>query len=502
MIRFVAVFVAVLVALLPAAASGSVAVVPALHPYVADQRAQHGFPGLALAVVEGGRVVDTAGFGGAGDDRPMSGDTPMNIGSITKTVTAVAILQLVERGAVDLDAPVRRYLPWFAVDDPVASEAITVRHLLHHTSGLSELETGGPGTMRGGATPQDAVRALRSVALSAPVGTRYQYLNVGYTALALVVEAASGRTYPEFVAENVFVPLGMTRSSADPRDVARPDLAQGHSGLFGFAVPRATPTDLSQMGNGEVTSTAGDLARLLAALANGGEFDGVRVLSPASVAAMQTPPPGIAGAGYGFGWEVGTTGEDLRIGGHDGAAATSIGTVVLLRDTGRGFVLLANSEHLLHHWVGFAELTGGVTAVLAGREPPGGPPGRMIGLGLLSVFVVVLVVAVWDLSRLPRWRERSRLASRGRLLRDIAPHFVVPALLLVAVYAVVPQLLLGRPFTLGWTGSYFLPDVALILAVAIAADLLQGTYKCVVVTGRTARQRRSPTGSARAACTP
>lgn len=266
----------------------------------------------------------------------------------------------------------------------------------------------------------------------------------------MVIEARSTRSYPDHVRDDVLVPLGMTRSSADPRAVTRPDLAQGHSRLFGFAVARDAPVAPSALGYGGATSTARDLARLLLALARGGELDGVRVLSPASVRAMRTPPPGVVGTGYGFGWAVGTT-DGVRVGGHDGAAATSSGAVVLLPDRNRGFVLLVDSQHLLDHWFGLAELTGGVTALLADRPPPGGVPGRLVGLTLLAVFGAVLAGAIRGLLRLARWRERSRNATRGRLVRDVAPHLVMPALLLVGAYVVVPRLV-DRPFTAGWVG--------------------------------------------------
>lgn len=176
----IAILAAVAVALLPVPAGpGPTGTGPDLHAYLAAQRAEHGFPGVALAVVDGGRIVSAVGSGHAGDDRPMTADTPVDIGSITKTITAVAVLQLVERGAVELDAPVRRYLPWFAVADPVASGAITVRQLLTHTSGVSEADAGGPGTVALGASPEDAVRALRWARPSAPPGTEFHYLNVG-----------------------------------------------------------------------------------------------------------------------------------------------------------------------------------------------------------------------------------------------------------------------------------------------------------------------------------
>jgi CubicO group peptidase (beta-lactamase class C family) len=96
---------------------------------------KHRVPGLAVALIDDGRVSYAAGYGTAVNDRAVTPDTPFMLGSISKTFTAVAVLQLVEQHRLDLDAPVRNYLPWFEVADQESSAAITVRHLLNHTSG-------------------------------------------------------------------------------------------------------------------------------------------------------------------------------------------------------------------------------------------------------------------------------------------------------------------------------------------------------------------------------
>ena len=112
--------------------------VEAVDEFVDRQLDRHRIPGGTLAVIDGGEVTHTAAFGNADADRPMTPEIPMPIGSVTKAFTAVAIMQLVESGDLDLDAPVRDYLPWFTVDHTTASAQITVRHLLQHTSGLSD----------------------------------------------------------------------------------------------------------------------------------------------------------------------------------------------------------------------------------------------------------------------------------------------------------------------------------------------------------------------------
>ncbi|HEX6386228.1 MAG TPA: serine hydrolase domain-containing protein, partial [Anaerolineae bacterium] len=137
----------VLILVLVAVSAGELAAQPvqpldgdAIDSFVESQMQAHRIRGLALAITQGDEIVHLRGYGTAGDDRPMTADTPMHLGSVSKSFTALAIMQLVEQGQVDLDAPVQAYLPWFTVADDEAGRAITVRHLLHHTSGLSDLE--------------------------------------------------------------------------------------------------------------------------------------------------------------------------------------------------------------------------------------------------------------------------------------------------------------------------------------------------------------------------
>ena len=122
----------------PAATKVASIDVASVDAYIEAQMHKHGLPGVALAIVQGERALYLRGYGSAGRGRPMTPQTPMVIGSQTKSFTALAVAQLAERGLVDVRAPVRDYIPWFAVADADASARITVAHLLHHTSGLSD----------------------------------------------------------------------------------------------------------------------------------------------------------------------------------------------------------------------------------------------------------------------------------------------------------------------------------------------------------------------------
>jgi len=143
----------------------------AIDRYIEEQIDGSRIPGVALAIVEGDTVVHARGFGRAGDDRDVTPQTPFPVGSLIKSFTALAAMQLVEDGRLDLDAPVQRYLPWFQVADEDASARITVRHLVNQTSGLSR-ETGIKPLHQGGEpTLVGSQRDLRTEKRNLPVGT-------------------------------------------------------------------------------------------------------------------------------------------------------------------------------------------------------------------------------------------------------------------------------------------------------------------------------------------
>src|SRR5438477_6351227 len=187
----------------------------AIDDYIKVEMERRHIPGLALAVARNGKIVKVRGYGIANleHDVPVTPDTVFELASVTKQFTATAIMLLVEEGKVQLDDPVAWHLP----RAPQTWKAITVRHLLTHTSGLPGLGSGlkalwgsGPRMRYGTAEMFDAATKDE---LSFPAGERHQYSDVGYILLGMIIEAASGQRYRDFLAERFFRPLGMSATS-------------------------------------------------------------------------------------------------------------------------------------------------------------------------------------------------------------------------------------------------------------------------------------------------
>src|SRR5947209_3610862 len=181
--------------------------------YVQSEMQAASIPGLAYGIVKDGQVIHLAAFGVSGPDgRPMTVQTPMQIGSVGKTITALAIRQFINAGKLDPGAALQCYLPWFRLADARAAQDITIRDLLAHTSGLSTGDGQDPTLYREGPSSEDLVRGLASVRPDRPVGSSYEYSNLNYLILGVVVQAVSGQSYEQYVQQHIFAPLDMRQS--------------------------------------------------------------------------------------------------------------------------------------------------------------------------------------------------------------------------------------------------------------------------------------------------
>ena len=273
------------------------------------QRYDGDVPGASLLVIKDGVVRVKRGFGRSdlGGDIQADSRTNYRLASISKQFTASAVLLLMQDGALALDDPLKRWLPSL----PAAADAISLRHLLTHTSGLLDYED----LMRepyAGQIRDAGVLALleKEDRLYFPAGSRYRYSNSGYALLALVVERASGLSFPEFLHARIFTPLGMANTLARiDEGPAVPYRAFGYSESgTGWQYTDQSSTS-AVLGDGGIYSSIDDLARWDAAL-----YD-ARLLSDASRAlafGQQTSASDELEAApyfYGFGWRVAADGR-------------------------------------------------------------------------------------------------------------------------------------------------------------------------------------------------
>src|SRR5690606_34913661 len=195
--------------------------------------------------------------------------TNFHIGSISKVFTSLAIMQLRDAGQIQLHDPVTTYLPWFATKDPDLSGRMTIRDLLNHTSGLpgrlnvhdltgASLETIEP----------QLSRKLQNVSLVAEPGTTYEYSNINYDLLQLIIEEVSALSFPDYMSQQIFQPLGMKRTSFNQDNELEPNSATGHRYLWGNLRPFHEHLAYATLGSAGLSTNAKDLGTYISFLLN------------------------------------------------------------------------------------------------------------------------------------------------------------------------------------------------------------------------------------------
>jgi D-alanyl-D-alanine carboxypeptidase len=270
--------------------------------YIQVEMQRRQVPGLALVVIKNGEVIKVKGYGLANleHDVPVIPDTVFELASLTKQFTATAIMLMVEEGRVKLDDPISQYLP----NSPDRWKGITIRHLLTHTGGLASLENGFKSLYEGGGRTGYSTAQMYEAATLDPMsftpGDRWQYSDVGYFLLGMVIEKASGKRYRDFLQERFFEPLGMTSTSVLDQWAIVKNRAAGYTLRNGQLINIRRVAQVELPSHYGVFSTVRDLAKWDTALAAG------RVVKESSLVAMWTPVKLNSGRSYpyGFGWEI------------------------------------------------------------------------------------------------------------------------------------------------------------------------------------------------------
>jgi CubicO group peptidase (beta-lactamase class C family) len=297
-----------------------------------------GIPGLTAALVLNGQVEWTKGFGLADIENsvPASEDTVYRIASIAKPITATAVLQLVERGQINLDAPIQTYVP----DYPEQSAPVTCRHLLAHQSGVRHVEDDEWGSTRHYTSIAETIDVFKDDPLLFTPGTKTEYSTYGFTLLGAAVERASETKFLDYLRENVFVPAGMESTRDDDVFAIIPRRAAGYRRLSTGELGNARLADTSiKIPGGGLCSTAADLARFAAA------WQGDALLSKqtrrAAFASQKTRDG--RKTGYGLGWLVGNWRGRREVWHHGGQPRVS--TLLYMQPDKRlAIVFLGNLE--------------------------------------------------------------------------------------------------------------------------------------------------------------
>jgi CubicO group peptidase (beta-lactamase class C family) len=346
-----------------------------LQPLIEDFVRKQEIPGLAIAVVEDGRVVYSHGFGVLSLKRKGEPVTPRSLfhmASITKPFVATSVMQLVEKGKMRLDAPVTEYLPYFKMADPRAA-TITIKQLVTHSSGMPDVEDyeWDKPQYDDGALER-YVRSLADRKLVFAPGERVQYSNIGFEILGDAVAKASGISFDDYVQRNILLTVGMRDSTLLVKETNPALMTWGHE-LDGNGHPFVSlvyPYNRAHTPSSDLHSNVLDMSRWAIANLQGGEIDGHRILQRATRDQMWTPAreitvsgPDVRRQAVGISWFLGQH-RGRRLVSHGGGDTGYITDLVLLPDQRKAVVWMTNVDY-----VGQGPLTRAAMDVALGLTP-------------------------------------------------------------------------------------------------------------------------------------
>jgi CubicO group peptidase (beta-lactamase class C family) len=363
----------------------------------------HGIPGLALAVATADKVVYAEAFGVRNVDsgEALRPESLFHMASVSKPFVAMAVMQLVERGKVDLDAPVTTYLPYFKLADERYAR-ITVRQMLNHTSGLPDVENyEWASAQNDDGAAERCVRSLADRTLVSAPGKRFRYSSLGYDVLGDVIAKVSGESFEVYMKKNVLDPIGMTESTFLYPETNEALRTTGHTWYLGPVASDVYPYNRCHAPSSTLNSSVVEMANWLQVNLDRGRFNGARILDEASYELMWAPSVR-AGAKtqMGLGWFLAEY-KGRRVVTHGGGDIGFRSYVALLPDDGVGVVLASNYSQ-----TPLRGILNGVLDILYGAEPF--LPKRPIGY----VFAETLAARDFDAAKAQYLKLKAEATDR------------------------------------------------------------------------------------------
>lgn len=420
-------------------------------------------PGLSIAIVNKNRVVFSKGYGKDGSGRAIISSTPFAVASLSKAFTAMAVIQLVEAGKINLDVPVKNYIPSFRMADTRANQ-ITVRQFLNQTSGLSDVVYPELSFKQQPASTGNAIDNLKDVKLDSNPGEKFHYHNPNYHVMARLVEVVSQEKFSDYLQKHIFTPLQMTHTASYHSTLElQKHLAQGNIFLFGQPVKMNEPNWFIE-GSAGMASTTSDLAKWLRLYLNKGTYQGQRLLSEKGIETMFSTP---ANSLYGLGWFV----DEQKNVSHSGVLWTYQAEQMILTKEGYGIVILFNSG--INAFQDYHTFMQGVSNILTNQEPELPLMNDSIYELLMATFILLtLLLTFMRFRNMKMWVAKYRLkpawiATIEHIVRllPLILLLLVPTLLTLLSHRVLSweRIFLMAPSFIIWLGIVALCNLLIVI---------------------------------------
>lgn len=441
--------------------------IEAIDTFIQNMLDKNHIPGAAVAITYNNEVIFTKGYGKSEDGAPITDHTGFPIASLSKAFTGLAVMQLVEEDKVALDQPIVNFFPSIIFNDKRWSK-VTPRHLLNHTSGLTDKAYPDMTQDPQPKSLEDVARRLKNVSLTNEPGAEYHYNNTNYQLLALLVERVSKEEFSSYLKHHIFTPLEMqdTFNVTNTKQLHNNNkLAEGHYFLFGQPVAKDEPEWFIN-GPAGIVSSAKDMANWLILQANEGTYKGHELLSSKGIQEMQTPTS--TKISYGMGWNTFEDHDENRL-QHSGILWTYKSEALILPESGYGIVILFNSG--LNAFVDYYAFIEGIAKILTNQDV--NEPfynNQLFEVIVGAIIVLTIILGVRQLLRVNRWAEKFKKWPKWRFALNFSLR-LIPLFLLIFL----PKLMtfIGGGRVLSWEGiMLMMPSIFVMLVVVSLVNLL------------------------------
>ncbi|PGX55043.1 penicillin-binding protein [Bacillus anthracis] len=444
-----------------------------LDKYVEKFIKEQNIPGVAVAIVHNKDVFFTKTIGITGEsEKKVTSKTPFAIGSISKSLTALAIVKLIEDKKIKLEDPVQRYLPWFKLKDSQISSTITIQHLLTHTSGISTYE----GLLlsdkqsKSSTALKENVMKLSNVKVTAPPSEKYQYSNANYMVLGALIEEVTNDTYSSYMEKHVFRLLNMNGAAASKETAYEKGYLTGYQSWFG--IPRKSVVSYDNAGApyGYITANLEDMIQFIMFL---NRQENPQFLKQENMDLYLSPLYKInSEKSYGFGLRTTNINESETMIWHSGSTPDARAEIFTLSKSGWSVVILTNKNHVLEE-TALSELKKGIISILNGEEPIDIPKNiPLIQIVLLLVTLILFIISIMLIKKYKHMKSVKKLI-----------WLFIGSLSLLLSIIFIP--LLTYSTSSPWrTIKIFAPDVALVTSIIITLLAANGLISIFIALRR------------------
>ncbi|OPD58204.1 serine hydrolase domain-containing protein [Bacillus anthracis] len=440
-----------------------------LDKYIEKFIKEQNIPGAAVAIVHNKEVFFTKTMGVTGEsEKKVTSKTPFAIGSISKSLTALAIVKLIEDKKIKLEDPVQRYLPWFKLKNPQISSTITIQHLLTHTSGINTYEglALSDKQSKSSTALKENVMKLSNVKVTAPPGEKYQYSNANYIVLGALIEEVTNETYSSYMEKYIFQPLNMNGAAASKENAYE----KGYQSWFG--IPRKSVVSYDNAGApyGYITANLEDMIQYIMFL---NRPEGAQLLKQENMHLYLSPLYKInSEKSYGFGLRTTNINESETMIWHSGSTPDARAELFTLNESGWSGVILTNKNHVLEE-IALSVLKKGIISILNGEEPVDIP--KNIPLTQIILLIVTLILFIISIMLIKKYKHI-------KMVKKVI-WLCIGSLSLLLSIIFIPLLIYSTSSP--WrTIKIFAPDVALFTSISVTLLAVNGLISILIALRR------------------